>query len=250
MTGNRLKLNNDKAEALLVGSFRRVRVSQDNHLRAGNRDIPFKGHVKNHGVCIDATLSTMKHIDHISRSAYVEIGRISSIRNLLTTKAIAQLMYSFVLSRLNYCNSLLTNINCDQMYTLQKVQNQAAEVVFRKSRHEHVRPFFKALHRLPVKDRIIFKMATFVFRFFDGTLPPYLPSCLSVYTPSRTPRSSSNGGKLFLVQDGNLRALVTPCSLFRLLFVRNKLPAHIRHRSSFPQFKTSLKTLSLYFCLL
>ena len=32
VTGNRLKQNNDKTEALLVGSRRRVCVSQDNHL--------------------------------------------------------------------------------------------------------------------------------------------------------------------------------------------------------------------------
>ena len=38
MTGNRLKLNNDETEALLVGSRGRVRVSQDNHLRVGNHD--------------------------------------------------------------------------------------------------------------------------------------------------------------------------------------------------------------------
>ena len=32
---------------------------------------------------------------------------------------------------------------------------------------------------LPVKERIILKIATFVFHFFDGILPPYLSSCLS-----------------------------------------------------------------------
>ena len=62
MTGNRLKLNNDKKEAHLVGSCRRVSVSQD-HLRVGNHDISFKGHVENLGVYIDAT-------DSVSGEAY------------------------------------------------------------------------------------------------------------------------------------------------------------------------------------
>ena len=43
-----------------------------------------------------------------------------------------------------------------------------------------------------MKERILFKIATFAFRFSDGTLPPYLSSCLSVYTPSRTIRFSSD----------------------------------------------------------
>ena len=59
----------------------------------------------------------VKHTDHISCSAYLKIRRISLIHHLLTTKATAQLMCSFVLSWL-YCNSLLTVINCDQMYSL------------------------------------------------------------------------------------------------------------------------------------
>ena len=42
---NRLKLNNDKTEALLVGSCRRVSVSQDNHLGVGYH-ILFQAHVK------------------------------------------------------------------------------------------------------------------------------------------------------------------------------------------------------------
>ena len=78
---------------------------------------------------------------------------------------------------------------------MQKVQNHAAKVVFGKGRHEHVRPLHKALHGLPVKDRILFKIAIFVFSFFDGTLPPYLSWCLAVYTPS-TLRSSSDAKTL------------------------------------------------------
>ena len=50
MTGNKLKLNNDKTEALVVGSRRRVSVSQDSHLRVGSHDIPCKSHVKSLGV--------------------------------------------------------------------------------------------------------------------------------------------------------------------------------------------------------
>ena len=87
MTGNRLKLISDKTPALLAGSRRRVSMSKDNHLGVGNYDNFFKGRVKNLGVYTDATLCMVKHIDHISRSAYVKIRRIRSIRHLLTTKA-------------------------------------------------------------------------------------------------------------------------------------------------------------------
>ena len=66
MTGNRLKLNNDKSKALLVGSRKRVSVLQENHLRVGNRDSSFKDREKHIGIYPDATLSMVKHTCHIS----------------------------------------------------------------------------------------------------------------------------------------------------------------------------------------
>ena len=116
---------------------------------------PSKAMSKISGSTLTQLLSMVKHIDHFSRSAYVEIRRISSI----------QLMCSFVLSRLDCCNCLFTDINCDQMYRLQKVQNHAAKF-FCKSRHEHVKPLLKALQWLSVIDRFIFTIATLVFRCF------------------------------------------------------------------------------------
>ena len=55
ITSNRLKLNKKETEGLLVGSGKKVSVSQDNHLRVGNRDI-LKSHVENLGVYIDAAV--------------------------------------------------------------------------------------------------------------------------------------------------------------------------------------------------
>ena len=147
MTGNRLKLNNDKTEALVVGSRRRVSVSQGSHLRVGSHNISFESHVKSLGVYIDANLSMAKHIDHISRSVYLEIRRISSVRHLLMRKATFQLMCSFVLSRLDYRNSLLIDITSDQMSCFQRIQNHAAKVVFCKSKQEHVTPLLKKCQR-------------------------------------------------------------------------------------------------------
>ena len=86
-------------------------LSQENHLRVGSLEISFKDHVKNLGVYINATLSMVKHIDHISRSACLEIRGMSSIRHRRTTKATAHLMCSFVLSRLDFFSFsfLMTN---------------------------------------------------------------------------------------------------------------------------------------------
>ena len=95
----------------------------------------------------------------------------------LTRMTLALMWAGNCVGQFNVSTSFLTNIQ-----SAKSSKPCSEDCCFRKSRHEHVRPLLKALHWLPVKDRIIFKITTFVFCLFDGTLPPY-QSCLSVYTP-------------------------------------------------------------------
>ena len=67
------------------------------------------------------------------RSANFELRRISSIRHLLSTNASKILVSAFVLSRLDYCNSLLVGCSQYLLNKLQKVQNNAARLVLRVS---------------------------------------------------------------------------------------------------------------------
>ena len=105
----------------------------------------------------------------------------------------------------------------------------------------HVTPRLKKPHRPPVKQRILFKIATFAFRFFDGTLPPYVSLCLSVYTPSRTLRSSSDEKTLSRAK-WKLKGFGHRSFSVHVPLVWNSLPPHIRHSNPLLQFKTSLKT--------
>ena len=81
------------------------------------------------------------------------------------------------------------DINCDQKYRLQKVQNHAAKALFCKSRHEDIRS--RHFSGCQWKKGIIFKIATFVFCVFDGTQPQDLSPGLYIYDP-RPVRSSLN----------------------------------------------------------
>ena len=95
----------------------------------------------------------------------------------------------------------------------------------------------------------LFKIATLVFCLFFlsfyGTLPPYLSLCLSVYTPSCTLRSGSDGKikykKTLSCARWKLEGFGYWSFSVQASFVWNNLPAHIRHCSSLSQFKTSLK---------
>ena len=134
-------------------------------------------------------------ISNICRCSFLELRRISSIRSFLSRDACEKFVNGLITSRLDYCNSVLCGLPSEQIERLQRVQNNAARLILRKRKHDHVTPLLKELHWLPVKFYIQYKVATLAYRRFDGTLPSYLSDSLCVYQPLRSLRSS---GEKFL----------------------------------------------------
>ena len=66
--------------------------------------------VRNLGVTLDNTLSLHQHVMNVCRVAYLELNRINSIQNLLSIDAVKTLVCSLVLSRIDFCNSLLVGL--------------------------------------------------------------------------------------------------------------------------------------------
>ena len=126
MTQNKQKLNDDKTEALLKKSNRATFPNtQPTSLRACSAHIPFMTCARSLGAMISDNIS------NVSRSAYVEIRRISSIRQHLTAEATKTPVCAFVLSTLDFCNSLLSGCPLYILRRLRKVQNSAVKLVFK-----------------------------------------------------------------------------------------------------------------------
>ena len=107
-TANMLKLNDSKTELMLVTSKRSKHLHNlPTSITIGNAQIPFKQSVKNLGITLDCHLTMNAHVSNIARTCYFEMHRLASIRRFLTSTATATLVSAFVLSRIDYCNSLL-----------------------------------------------------------------------------------------------------------------------------------------------
>jgi len=61
-----------------------------------------------------------------------------------------QLVLALIMSRQDYCNSMLAGLPTSTLQPLERVQNAAARLVFGLSRFEHVTPTLIHLHWLPV----------------------------------------------------------------------------------------------------
>ena len=181
-----------------------------------------------------------KHISDICRLTFLSLRRIGCIRTYLSEKATSCLVNSIILSRLDFCNSILTGITADQLNRLQLIQNCAARLVLKKRKRDHVTPLLIELHWLPIESRIQFKLAVFAFKHFEKSLPQYLSSVLCTYQPSRSLRSSAE--KLLKIPRVNLKTAGERSFHFAASAVWNSLPNSIRSISTLPVFKRHLKT--------
>ena len=66
------------------------------------------------------------------------VHSISKIRSCLTQEATETLVNALITSRLDYCNAILYGLNDDLLKRLQLVQNNAARLVLKKKKHDHV----------------------------------------------------------------------------------------------------------------
>ena len=131
-SANMLKLNGNKTELMLVTSKRTKHLHNlPTSITIGNAQIPFKQSVKNFDFTSDRHPTMNAHVFNIARTCYIELRCLASIRRFLTSTATATLISAFVLSRIDYCNSLLFVSTHDVTSHLQRIQNYAAHVILR-----------------------------------------------------------------------------------------------------------------------
>ena len=132
------------------------------------------------------------HVSNIARTCYFVLHHLASIRRFLTSTATTTLVSAFVLSRINYCNSLLFDSTHDLTSHLQRIQNYAARVILCLSKSSSITAHLNSLHWLPVKVRSTYKMACLCYHCHSSTAPSYVADMLHK-KPSHTriTRSSS-----------------------------------------------------------
>ena len=140
---------------------------------------------RNLGVCLDPTLSFQQQISSVCHICYLELRWISAICHYLSEDVTKKLLCAFVLSRLDYCNSLLAG--CPEYFLSkhQKVQNNAARLIFRTTRTAHFTLMLHSLHWLPTEQRIEYKLSLPCFKIIFHQAPIYHSELLHLYTPSR-----------------------------------------------------------------
>ena len=136
--------------------------------------------VQSLGTWFDNHLSMKTSINKTCKSGLYYLHNNGRIKRFLSFEDRNSIVQAIVMSRIDYCNSLLYGVAATNLSKLQRVQNAAVRLVCSLPRHEHVTSSFIRLHWLPIKFRINFKIAMLCFKCIHGHAPNYLKSMVAI----------------------------------------------------------------------
>ena len=107
--------------------------------------------------------------------SWARVRRVSLDRRstIVVFAIIIIIISAFVLSRIDYCNSLLFGSTHDVTSHLQRLQNYAARVILRLPKSSSIAIHLKSLHWLSVKVRSTYKIACLCYHCHSCTAPSY-----------------------------------------------------------------------------
>ena len=82
------------------------------------------------------------------------------------------------MSHLDYLNTIFSGLTDKDMPKLQRIQNGGAKLVLQKDKLASSTECLCALHWLPIRERIDYKILTLVFKSLNNQAPAYLQDLL------------------------------------------------------------------------
>ena len=231
-----LKLNPLKSQIIVFCSESLKHQFHINVFFLDNSCIRFCHAVKNLGCILDTHLTLEHQVNNCVSSIFSSIKNIARIKFFLTKKELTILVSSFIVSKLDYCNSLYYGINNCLMKKLQYAQNCAARLIYNKRKYDHVTKLMIELHWLPVKFRIWYKICLLIFKCINHASyahPEELQSLLTINHSTRFVQLK--------MQRNNLKISDRAFSVCAPK-LWNQLPTNLKNEKSFTSFKCDLKT--------
>lgn len=158
--------------------------------------------VTNLGVKLDEYFKLDAQVNEVVKSGCFQLRLLSMIKPFVPFSAFERVVHTFIMTFLDYCNSLYVGIiltltlTLDSLSRLQLVQNAAVHPLTGPHKRNHICPVLVSLHWLPVQMRIHFKILLFVCKALHGLAPISIVDLLKPYSWSRALMSSDQSPPL------------------------------------------------------
>src|ERR1043165_5139814 len=114
-----------------------------------------------------------QHISSTARACYFHLRRIRQVKRCLDETCLHILTQALVISRIDYCNSVLSGLPTSTLQPLTSVLH-AACLIKGLGPRDHITQSHQELHWFPIRTRIAFKISLLMYHIHSGTSPSYM----------------------------------------------------------------------------
>ena len=137
---DKLKLNDDKTEFMIIGSRQQLEKVSVAELSFGDISVAPVSTARNLGVPFDRNLKFDAQITKTYCTGYYYLHNIRKISKYVTLDSTRCLVHALLIGRVDYCNSLLHGLPRNNINKLQRLQNMAARLTTNTPRFCHITP--------------------------------------------------------------------------------------------------------------
>ena len=194
MCSNKLSLNFDKTESLLIGSRTMLNKCTPLNLRIQGRCIQPQENVKYLGVVIDQQLKWDKHIDYSSAKVSKLINFLGRLRHYFTESSLKLIYQSIILPIFDYADVVYDSSTKGCNTQLQKLQNRAGRIILGISPFKHIsnRNIHQILNWESLACRRQKHINSMVFKIIHDLSAPYLKDSFDIINHNYSLRSIGN----------------------------------------------------------
>ena len=247
MSINLLKLNEDKSEIMFIATCQQLSKflpKIGSSVKLNGTEIRHSSSVWNLGYLMDSKFKNDAYINKICSTSFLYLQKIIKVWHLMDKKTTQVVFQALVLSRIDYCNSLLVVSAEYQIDKLQRIQNLPCRVICSVKKYENISYHLKDLCWLHVCEHIAYKICI-MFKCFRNIVPKYLAELVRF---DRNHNRNLQSNLKFLAQVPRSSNVQTSMSAFSIIGPKlwNGLPVTLNIKENIKDFKVALKTL-VYF---
>ena len=126
------------------------------------------------GVQLDCEVNMREHIGMTAASCLFHLRRLRQLRHIVNQYVMKRLVCTYILTRLDYCNCVLAELQAKSLKPLERVMNAAARLGMGLQPRDHITEAMHNLHWLPLTFRIKYKLCLMMYAALNGRCPTYI----------------------------------------------------------------------------
>ena len=198
LSANKLTLNEEKTEYMLIGSKKRLKQIKNDPI------IKIKDHVirrvykkKLLGLEIDDKLKWTKHVEKQSKKISRSIAMLRKIKPYVPQTTLQTMYKSFVLPYFNYCSTVWFEGNKTHAEKMLKLQKSAARIITDSGFDKRSSEIFQMLKWTKIQSILKKRELIITFKSLKGMAPEYMTEMFSI-PENQTYQLRHNHQKLYL----------------------------------------------------